>query len=211
MGRGGRGAFDAASSAGDVAPRSRKSKDSASLKTLRQPTLFHFGTSPSPSSSQSELSAPPSATADSRRISVASLIGAKLATPIDTAVLRDAPLVFKTPVSSKAANERHTSSSEATEQVAEPVEPADAEDGAAVPGRRMSARAAALAEESLVSCTAKNYGQEAMGRRVSIFWRDEDPPTWFDGTVRQFSVDELHLIKCASACRSTSSPKFGGS
>ena len=39
-------------------------------------------------------------------------------------------------------------------------------------------------------------GNQALGRRLSVLWRDERPPTWFSGTIKQYNaVNNEHLVR----------------
>jgi len=60
--------------------------------------------------------------------------------------------------------------------------------------RRTSGRKSIDAETRARLACAKQYGKEAVGQRVSLFWAGED--RWFDGTVKGYSLaDGQHCVK----------------
>ena len=98
------------------------------------------------------------------RLSTESLVSDKGAPPLSEAAVRDVALRIDLPA---------------------PPAPAP---------RRTSGRVASVAPETKAALSrAKRYGREVLGRRVRVFWHEEQ--TWYTGRVKDFTeVQQEHLV-----------------
>lgn len=170
-----------------------RSRDSPRLNTLKQQTLFRFTPSPSPSKEDQASSAENDLL---RRASTETLMGSKAAVPLDATSMNEAadmpqgsPSFAKDALKPDAISPIEAKATSESGNLEHPV----GKCGRGLP-RRCSARAAALTAEARRAADAHKYGNQAKGVRVSMFWRDDDPPMWYDGTVRDYGADEMHLI-----------------